>query len=222
MALDLNKAANLATVVVACCAVAATVSLLGSSRSSRSAGRGVDRPDTSIVANWAKYLEGGHSRGPDTAAVTILEFGDYECPFCVRFASTSDRILTTYPHHVRLVYRHWPLPNHRFAYPAARAAECAADQGRFWHMHDLIYAKGDSLGLVPFVDLARRAGVADLDQFEECQRKTGPVATIEAGIRDGQLAGGDGTPTLIVNGVLHRRGVDSAYVAGLIAARLQK
>ena len=217
MALDLGKAANVATVVVACCAVAATASHFGGLRRDASAARPGADPDSSYVADWEKYLEGGHARGPDSAVVTILEFGDYECPFCVRFASTSDRILAAFPHEVRLVYRHWPLPHHRFAYPAARAAECAGDQGRFWELHDLLYAKGDSLGLVPFSDFARSAGVPDLKQFEECRRQTSPVPAIEAGIRDAKLAGGTGTPTVIVNGVLRRRGIDSAYVAALLS-----
>jgi protein-disulfide isomerase len=215
MALDLNKVANFATVVVACCAVVAVSRLMGSERGAVDA-RPSDGPDTAYVANWEKYLQGGHARGPDSAPVTILEFGDYECPFCVRFAATTHRILAAYPTQVRLVYRHWPLPNHRFAYPAARAAECAGEQGRFWEFHDLIYAKADSLGLLPFSEVAERVGMPDIGKYRLCTQQTITVQAIEDGIHDAQLAGGTGTPTIIVNGVLHRRGTDSAYIAGLL------
>jgi protein-disulfide isomerase len=220
MALDLNRSANVATLVVAGCAVLATVALLDGRRTN--GGRAIARPvaeaESLVVAEWEKYLDGGHSRGSPNAAITILEFGDYECPFCARFASMSEKILAAFPTQVRLVYRHWPLRNHRFAYPAARAAECAAEQGKFWELHDLLYIKHDSLGLISFLDLAKRAGVASGDRFQSCVESTDPVAAIEAGIRDAHAAGGTGTPTLIVNGLLKRRGVDSAYVAGLLAA----
>jgi protein-disulfide isomerase len=129
----------------------------------------------------------------------------------------SIRILASFPSQVRFVYRHWPLENHRFAYPAARAAECAAEQGRLWDMHRLLYAKRDSLGLLSFADFARRAALPSLDQFEACNRRSEPIPAIEGGIRDAKAAGGTGTPTTIVNGVLKRHGVDSAYIARLVA-----
>jgi protein-disulfide isomerase len=222
MAFDLNRAANVATVVVACCAVAAAVSHLRGAERGAGGTRPSDGPDTAYVADWENYLIGGHARGPENAALTILEFGDYECPFCTRFAATSQRILAAYPEQVRLVYRHWPLPNHRFAYPAARAAECAGEQDRFWEYHDLLYENADSLGLVPFTDLAVRAGVPDVSKYEQCTRRSTPVPAIEAGIRDAAAAGGSGTPTIIVNGVRYRRGIDSALVAALLEKGAQK
>ena len=216
MSLDLNRAANVATLVVAGCAVLATASLLGGFRRGSQTAR-VLPPDSVQVADWQKYLAGGHSRGPENAAVTILEFGDYECPYCARFATTIDRILAAYPDEVRFVYRHWPLPNHRFAYPAARAAECAGEQDRFWPYHDLLYAKQDSVGLITFVDLARRSDVPNMRAFEECAQRPDTVPVIQAGIRDIEAVGGTGTPTVIVNGILRRRGIDSAYVASVLA-----
>lgn len=174
------------------------------------------RPDSVLVENWTRFLAGGHQRGPATAPVTILEFGDYECPFCARFARAMVEIEAAYPGQVRFVYRHWPLSMHRFAYPAARAAECAGAQGRFWEMHELLYAKRDSLGLVTFDELATRAGVTDAKRFHACAASGKAVPNIDAGMHDARQAGGTGTPTLIVNGVLKLGRVDTAYVGSLL------
>jgi protein-disulfide isomerase len=215
--MDMNKAANGATVLVGACVVLFTAAHFLRGGVKLPPPPPPPLPDSVLVEEWEKYLEGGHSRGPATADVTILEFGDYECPFCARFAGVADGILAAFPGRVRFVYRHWPLPNHRFAYPAARAAECAAAQGKFWEVHDMLYAKRDSLGLITFADFAKRAGVADLERFGSCYRSSAPVPSIEAGIRDAQAAGGRGTPTLIVNGVLKRRGLDSIYIESVLA-----
>ncbi len=215
MAFDFGRAANISTVVVAICLLTVTLSPLRPA----SPARVPAVADSSLVPGWEKYLVGGHSRGPATAPITILEFGDYECPFCAQFARKVDNILAAYPTQVRLVYRHWPLKMHRFAYPAARAAECAAAQDRFWEIHNLLYSKADSLGLLQFSEFATRAGVADLARFEACTSNKMQLQVVEDAIRDAHAAGGTGTPTVIVNGVLKRRGVDSAYVASLITKR---
>jgi protein-disulfide isomerase len=219
MAFDLNRAANISTILVAICVLVATAVWILPGGAGARIGSNPTAPDTVRVADWEKYLIGGHVRGPRDAPVTILAFGDYECPFCARFEEEAGRILAAYPTQVRMVYRHWALPRHRFAYPAARAAECAADQGLFWPMHDLLYAMRDSLGLVSFDELAVRAGVRDAGAFEICVRRTDPVSVIDDGALHAKEAGGTGTPTVIVNGLLFRRGVDSAYVAQLVSAR---
>jgi protein-disulfide isomerase len=216
---QLDRIANIAVIAIAMFLLPLVVMrYLGSDRSWRNTSTPVKTSglDSASVPNWTTFLVGGHARGPDTASVTILEFGDYECPFCARFAREVDRIMAAYPGQVRLVYRHWPLEMHRFAYPSARAAECAAEQARFWEMHNILYSMQDSLGLVTFRELALRAG-ADGEEFDACAARGGPVPSIEAGIRDAKAAGGTGTPTVIVNGIWFPRGVDSAYVASLLA-----
>jgi protein-disulfide isomerase len=95
---------------------------------------------------------------------------------------------------------HFPLPQHRFARPAARAAECAHDQGLFDKFQDLVYSKQDSLGLKSWISYAEEARVPELRRFERCVADTARVARIEAGILlDKQLAV-RGTPTVILNG----------------------
>jgi protein-disulfide isomerase len=211
----LERTTNIAVIVIAI-GVAITVGGrqfgLGQSRSPAK-----PKPDSVVVADWSRYTLGGRERGPANAPLTILVFGDYECPFCRRFDEQAEKVLAAYPTQVRLVYRHWPLQQHRFAYPAARAAECAHDQGQFWSFHALLYQKADSLGLLPFDEFARRAGVRDLSAFRVCNARTTPIASIETGARDAKEIGATGTPAVIVNGVLRRTLVDSAYISSLLS-----
>jgi protein-disulfide isomerase len=155
------------------------------------------------VENWTSLIGGGHRRGPLDADVVILEFGDFECPACSHFAtSILSPIMRKYPDHVAHVFRHWPLDYHRMALPAAEAAECAGQQGRFFEFHDALFVMRDSLGLRPFSRFAEDAGVSDAADFEECLRQPGPLRpAIERDIAAAAAAGGSGTPTIIVNGL---------------------
>src|SRR5206468_3654759 len=89
-------------------------------------------PDLPRVEVAAK----GPSRGPDNAPVTIVEFSDFQCPFCGRAFPTVEKVMKDYDGKVRLVFRHFPLSFHANAQKAAEAGACAADQGKFWQMHD--------------------------------------------------------------------------------------
>jgi protein-disulfide isomerase len=176
------------------------------------------------IANWQGLSGSGHREGPADAVVTIVTFADFECPFCKKFAlQTLPAIQTEFPGEVAVIMRHWPLDYHRFARPAARASECAAAQGRFKEMHDLLYAKQDSLGLKPFSGYAREAGVSDSIAFEGCIQDTREVLTIEQDRKaalDGRFTG---TPTVIVNGLLFPGVPDSTalatHVRGIIAEK---
>ena len=115
------------------------------------AATGIDaRPETppgeATVTNWQRYADGGHRLGPETAAVTIIEFGDYQCPFCRASEPHLKAIRAKYGNDVALVYRHFPLPGHGSAFPAARGAECAGQQDRFWEFHELLYSTESWIG----------------------------------------------------------------------------
>jgi hypothetical protein len=131
----------------------------------------VDTPTNALTltpldtSEWRDLSDGPTSFGRPHAAVTIVEFGDFECPACRSFATTTlARIRSEYPTQVRLVYRHRPLAQHRFAVQAASASECARVAGRFEVMHDLLFATQDSLGLLPWGNLGLRAGLSDSRQ----------------------------------------------------------
>lgn len=158
-----------------------------------------DRPKR--IANWERYADGGHQIGPTTAAVTIVEFADYECPFCRTASEEVERILHDYEGRVRLVYRHYPLAFHAEALPAARAVICASRQGKFEPYHNLLFDAGVVLANKPWNELASTAGVADTAGFRACAEETSPLAEVA---RDTVLAnelGFVGTPLFLVNGM---------------------
>ncbi|NNF11852.1 MAG: DsbA family protein [Gemmatimonadetes bacterium] len=159
------------------------------------------------VEEWEEFAEGGHRLGPEQARITIVEFGDYECPFCRLAESDLAEIMRAYSGDVALVYRHLPLRGHDRAYPAARAAECAGDQGNFWAFHSLLYSddgwlSGDST--VEFLALAERVGVPDMERFQACVENEESVPAIEADKLAAAELGFTGTPSFLVNGQRHR------------------
>lgn len=149
---------------------------------------------------WQDVRANGVWLGDSLAPVTIVEFSDLECPFCRRFHKTLSAVRSRSGGKVAFVFVHFPLEMHRFARPAARAAECAADQGRFSEFIDAIYEKQDSLGLRPWMMYAFDAGVSDTVAFAQCERTRKTFTRIDAGLEAGNRIGVASTPTVIVNG----------------------
>lgn len=152
------------------------------------------------VSDWRSLLTAGEVIGDSAAPFKIIEFGDFECPFC-RAADTVFRALgREHGSRVTLIFVHFPLTMHRFAMPAALAAECAATQQRFAAFHDLLYAKQDSLGLKSWTSFAADAGVPDTLRFQNCLRESKSNPVVAAGIAAGRRLGVEGTPTVLLNG----------------------
>src|SRR5205814_4081468 len=95
--------------------------------------------DLNSAAPGASGAESGHVRGRSDAPVTIIEFGDFQCPPCANLSEPINQLERDYRSRLRIVFRHFPLPNHQHAREAALASEAASLQGRFWEMHDLLY-----------------------------------------------------------------------------------
>lgn len=148
--------------------------------------------------DWRVFAAEGHVIGNPAAPVTIVEFADFECPYCRRFSEQVDSIRLR-GRDFRLVYRHFPLRNHRFAIPAARASECAAEQLRFTDMHSQLYANADSLGLVSWWWYAKRAGVGDSVAFHRCTQSSRRLAALNRDTIAGNRLGVRGTPTILIN-----------------------
>lgn len=144
--------------------------------------------------------EGGRlARGNAKAPVTIIEFSDYECPYCKRAFPTISEVLKTYGDKVRFVHRDFPLSFHQNARPAAQAAHCAQAQGKFWEYHDKLMAS-DEDPTTPQLQAA--AGEVGLERakFDECLAKAPYTAEIEKDVADGSNAGVNGTPAFFING----------------------
>lgn len=138
--------------------------------------------------------------GPANAPVTIVVFGDFECPFCVRGHETLRAIVARYGDEVRMVYKHFPLPGHRGAIPAARASMAAHAQGKFWEFHDALYERRARFSPETLTEIARALEL-DMERFAANQRDRPNDAQIKRDIELGMRLGVTGTPTAFVNGI---------------------
>jgi protein-disulfide isomerase len=143
--------------------------------------------------------EGHAAKGPKGAPVEIVEFSDFQCPFCQRVNPTVDQVLKTYGDRIRFVYRHYPLPNHPNARPAAEAAVCADQQGKFWAFHDRLFGSPDKLTGADLKAHAAAAGV-DTAKFNACVDGKLTKDAVELDIKEANAVGVSATPTFFVNG----------------------
>jgi protein-disulfide isomerase len=156
-----------------------------------------------------------HVRGPADAPVTVLEYGDYQCPFCRGAARDVSRMLDTHPGLIRFVFRNFPIPQlHPQAEQAAEAAEAAAAQGRFWDMYELLLTPSSTLDLASLLDYAARLGL-DLGRFRDEVTGNGYAARIERDVTEGIRNGVNATPKFYVNG---ERIDGKVPLEGLVAA----
>lgn len=217
-------ATDVATILIAICSLVVTGLVVKREIFTHRAAVSLPPEPPSPVADWSRLSLEGRRFGSPNAPVTIVEFSDFECPFCRTFTmGTLSAIRREFPEQVTVLYRHWPLTSiHRFAYPAARAAECAGRQDRFEAFHDLVFAKQDSLGLKTFTEFARESGVPDLVAFRSCNAAVEPVPAIEADIVAAERLGGGGTPTVVINGLRLPAPPDSAALATMIRTLLSR
>lgn len=143
----------------------------------------------------------GPSRGNAQAKVTIVEFSDFECPFCSKAEESVTQVMDKYGDKVRLVFRHFPLSFHPHAPKAAEAAACAEDQGKFWEMHKILFANQQHLEVAELKEYATQAGL-DASKFGECLDTSKNKAKVDTDQKAGAEAGVTGTPAFFINGKL--------------------
>lgn len=141
--------------------------------------------------------------GPESAPVTIVEFSDFQCPFCAKGATVVEEIKQKYGDKVRVAFKNFPLPFHNQARGASMAALCAHDQEekKFWEMHDKLFANQEKLMESDLEGYAKEIGL-NMDSFKECVATEKFAQQIDQDIDEGQKAGVKSTPTFYVNGVL--------------------
>jgi len=141
-----------------------------------------------------------HIRGNKNAPVTIIEFSDFQCPYCSRFHETMKQVMENYPNDVKWVYKHFPLDSiHPYARPAAEASECAADQDKFWEYADKLFENQSSLSQAYFSKAAGEIGL-NTGKFNECLTSGKYKLKVDADYQQGIKAGVRGTPGNFING----------------------
>ena len=147
--------------------------------------------------------------GEADAPVTIIEFGDYECPYCeVFYKETEEQIRRKYIEtgKVKMVYRDFPLDKHPSAMPAALAAQCAGDQGKYWAYHDALFDRQAQLATMDYTALAKELGLNE-KTFKSCLDSRKYENEVKKDYQDGVRAGVKGTPAFFINGIF----IEGAY-----------
>jgi len=157
--------------------------------------------DFRVVAELNSAMLWARENSKNSRKVFLLEYSDFQCPFCKRVQGTLKKLRQTYSTKVQFGYRHFPLPFHKEATILAEAVECARDQDRFWEMQSVLYGiDGDSFVLTEtrLIRLAKQAGVKNLKDFQTCAQKRTYQIRVAEDMREGARLGIQGTPTFIL------------------------
>jgi predicted DsbA family dithiol-disulfide isomerase len=163
----------------------------------------------------------GPAMGPEGAPVTIVEFSDFECPFCASAAALLRQIHDVFGSKVRIVFRDYPLEAHKNASKAAEAGACAGDQGRFWAMHDALFSDQVHLGVPDLKSKAKALGL-DPQAFEQCLDSGRRADSWKAGVEAGDRYGVSGTPFFFVNGRAISGDVSPAIMEKVVLEELER
>ena len=176
----------------------------------------MDHTDTARLT--LPVSERDHAQGPATAPVTLVEYGDYQCPYCGRAHPIVKELQRRLGDQLRFVFRHFPLTqSHAHAQQAAEAAEAAAAQGQFWEMHDALYEHQRTLDAAHLAQFAQDLGL-DTDRFNREMAGHVHAERVREDFMSGVRSGVNGTPTFFINGVRH----DGSYDLQTLLAALQK
>lgn len=156
-------------------------------------GTGASVPSPAIIDTSKDYV-----RGAKNAAIILVEYSDFECPFCKKHSPTIDQLLKDYEGKIGFVYKHYPLPFHKNAQKAAEAAECAGEQGKFWEMHDKLFGT-DDLSVEGVKKLAKGLKL-NTSQFNKCLDDGKYEQKIKDQTQEAAKLGATGTPATFVNG----------------------
>lgn len=160
------------------------------------------------------------AKGSTKPAVTIVEFSDFECPFCNEVQATLKQVMQNYGKDVRLVFKHMPLEGHRNSLPAARAAYCAAEQDRFWQFHDVLFASR-SLSPAVFDQIAAQLGLG-MPRFQACLSSERSRNAVVKDIETARVFHVDSTPSFVINGQLIKGALTFADFQKIIERELNQ
>jgi protein-disulfide isomerase len=165
-------------------------------------------------------IEGAPSRGPVSAKLVLVEFSDFQCPYCRTAARHVDKLLELYPKDLRVVFKQFPLEKHSDAALAAEASLAAHAQGKFWPLHDRVFRHSGRITRAQLAAWAMETGI-DLARFNREMDAGKYRAAVEREAKEGELAGVQGTPSFFVNGRHYRGSVDPAAFKPVLDKLLQ-
>jgi protein-disulfide isomerase len=165
-------------------------------------------------------IVGDPVRGPANARVTLVEFSDFQCPYCSKAVAATKALMRQFPNDVRLIFKQFPLEDHSQAEFGAEAALAAQAQGKFWEMHDLLYAGYPNLSRPTVMGYAQKLGL-DMKRFTAEVDSHKYKARVQSEEKEGEDAGVGGTPTFFLNGKKFNDTFDAATVAPLIRNELK-
>lgn len=166
-------------------------------------------------------IGGAPSTGPANAAITVVEFSDFQCPYCAQAVPEIENLQKLYPQQMRLVFKQYPLDNHPNAAIAAAAALAAQKQGKFWQMHDALFANRNNLSRTNLIALAQQTGL-DVKRFEQDMDSDAIREWIVRDTQDGDRAGVEGTPTIFINGQKFNGAIEVASLRPIFEQTLKK
>jgi len=159
------------------------------------------------------------SIGPDDAPITIVQFAEFQCPYCGRAKEVVDQVMKKYEGKIRMVYRDFPLSFHDRAVPAAVAANCAGAQDNYWGMFDALMGNQRALTEADLTRYATEIGL-DLEQWNVCRKDPAQEAEVQKDFEDGSKAGVQGTPAFFINGIFLNGAVPLEQFTAIIDAEL--
>lgn len=177
------------------------------------------RPKT-LEAPVSIAVDGAPVRGPADARITLVEFSDFECPFCSSAVKQVDTIMAAYPKDVKLIYKQFPLSMHPHAEMAAEASLAAREQGKFWEMYEVLFKNYRQLSQNNILAMAKDLGL-DMDKFKADLASGKFKAVVEKDLADGEAAGVYGTPSFYINGKQYNGEVTLAALKPILAAELK-
>ncbi len=178
--------------------------------------------ETKILSDAVKIpTEGAPAEGATNPKITLVEFSDFQCPYCIIAAGELHRVMDAYPNQVSLVFKQFPLDEHSQAALAAAASLAAQRQGKFWPMHDTLFAQRGRLSPLVINGLAEKMGL-DMKRFDADLHSPELQKIIVHDIEDGERAGVAGTPTIFVNGQRYNAAVSLAVLKPVLDEELKK
>src|SRR3989344_203228 len=162
---------------------------------------GQDQQEQKQAQNLSPINENDHIIGSIDAPVQMIIYSDFECPYCARFVDTIEKVKAEFGDKVAITFRHFPLVFHKEAVPAAIASECAAEQGKFWEMHDKLFEDNENKKFNA-EEFKKDAGELGLDQakFNQCLDTNKYKEKVQRQMLEGKSVGVTGTPTTFING----------------------